>query len=107
MEKTSPEDKVILLRDKQSLNYLLEEMAKAREKIRATVLEIDNQKLTSINNLHIKFKELHNILEQRELELVEYATTTAQQKLQKLSQQEKTLSLTSAELQSVVDYYSE
>ena len=35
---------------------------------------------------------------------MEDATTIAQEKLQKLSQQEKTLSLASAELQSVVDY---
>ena len=35
---------------------------------------------------------------------MENATTAAQEKLQKLSQQEKTLSLASTELQSVVDY---
>ena len=104
MEKTSSEDKAKLLTDKQSLKVLLEEQAKAREKIRTTILDIENQKLASINNLHIKFKELHNILKQREQELVEDATTIAQLKLQNLSQQEKTLSLASAELQSVVDY---
>ena len=103
IEKTSPEDKAQLLTDKQSLNDLLEELAKAGEKIHATILEVENLKLASINNLRTKFKELHNILEHREQELVEDATTTAQQKLQKLSYQEKTLSLASAELQSVVD----
>ena len=104
MKKTSPEDKAKLLTDKQSLKVLLEELAKAGENIRATILDIDNQKLTSIKHLRTKFKELHNILEQREQELVENATTVAQRKLQKLSQQEKTLSLASAELQSVLDY---
>ena len=104
MEKTSPEDKTKLLTDKQSMKVLQEELAKAGEKIRATILEVENLKLASIKNLHTKFKELHNILEQREQELVEDATTIAQQKLRKLLHQEKTLSLASAELQSVVDY---
>ena len=103
MEKTSPEDKAQLLTDKQSLKVLLEELAKAGENIHATILDIDNQKLTSIKHLRTKFKELHNILEQCEQELVEDVTTTAQQKLQKLLHQEKTLSLESAELQSVVN----
>ena len=102
-EKTSPEDKTKLLTDKQSLEVLLEEVVKAGKKIHATILEVENLKSASINNLHTKFKELHNILEQREQELVEDATSIAQQKLQKLSQQEKTLSLASAELQSVVN----
>ena len=104
MEKISPEDKTKLHTDKQSLEDLLEEVAKARKKINATILEVENLKLTSIKNLRTKFKELHNILEQREQELVEDATTIAQQKLQNLLQQEKTLSLASAKLQSVVDY---
>ena len=104
MEKTSFEDKAKLLTDKQSLKVLLEELAKARQRVHATILEVENLKLASINKLRTKFKELHNILEQREQELVEDAATTAQEKLQKLLQQEKTLSLASAELQSVVDY---
>ena len=103
MEMTSPEHKTKLLTDKQSLKVLLEEVAKARKKIHATILEVENLKLASTNNIRTKFKELHNILEQREQELVEDATTIAQQKLQKLSQQEQTLSLASAELQSVVN----
>ena len=62
------------------------------------------QKESAINNLHNSFRELHNILERREQELVEDTTTITQQKLQKLSQQEKTLSLACAELKNVVDY---
>ena len=76
----------------------------AIEKIRSTALTVETLKESAINNLHTSFKELHNMLEQCKQELVEDATTIAQDKLQKLSQQEKTLSLASAELQSVVDY---
>ena len=104
MEKTSPDAKAKLLTDMQSLKVLLEELAKAREKIHATIFEVENRKLASINNIHTKFKELHNILEQRKQELVEDATTIAQLKLHNLTQQEKTLSLAKAELQGIVDY---
>ena len=103
-KKAAPGAKTKLLEDIQHLRVQRHELVKAGEKIRATTLEIEAQKQASIDNLHTSFKELHNILEQREQELVEDATTIAQQKLQKLSQQEKTLSLASAELQSVVDY---
>ena len=103
-KKAAPDSKAKLLDDIQPLKDLNYAIVMAGEKIRATTLEIEAQKQASINNLHTSFKELHNILEQREQELVEDAATIGQQKLQKLSQQEKTLSLASAELQSVVDY---
>ena len=103
-KKAAPCAKAKLLEDIQPLIDLKCEIFKAGEKIHATTLEIEAQKQASIDNLHTSFKELHNILERREQELVEDATIIAEQKLQKLSQQEKTLSLASAELQSVVDY---
>ena len=96
--------KTKLLEDIQSIKTQQTEFTDAIEKVRATALEVETQKESAISNLHTSFKELHNILERREQELVEDAVTIAQEKLQKLSQQEKTLSLASAELQSVVDY---
>ena len=102
--KAAPGAKAKLLETILPLKNLQDQIMKAGQKIHASTREIEAQKQAYINSLHTSFKELHNILEQREQELVEDATTTAQQKLQKLSQQEKTLSLASAELQSVVDY---
>ena len=102
--KAAPGAKVKLLEDIQPLKGLKNELVKAGEKISLTTVTIEAQKQASIDNLHTTFKELHSILERRKQELVEDATTIAQQKLQKLSQQEKTLSLASVELQSVVDY---
>ena len=96
--------KAKLLEDIQSLKNLKKELGNAVENIKGTALEVETQKESAINNLHTSFKELHNILERRKQELVEDAKTKAQQKLQNLSQQEKTLSLASVELQSVVDY---
>ena len=104
MESVSLTDMISLEKGIHSLKHLKGELTNAREKIEKIVLDIEVRKESTINNLHTLFKELHNILERREQELVEDATTIAQLKLQKLSQQEKTLSLASAELQSVVDY---
>ena len=103
-KKAAPGAKAKLLADIQPLKDLQNELVQVGKKIHSTTAAIEAQKQASINILHTSFKELHNILEQREQELVEDATTIAQQKLQKLSQQKKTLSLASAELQSVVDY---
>ena len=100
----APGVKTKLLEDVQSLKNLNKEFTDAVEKIRVSMHEVETQKESAVDNFHTSFKELHNILERREQELVEDATTIAQQKLQKLLQQEKTLSLASAELQSVVDY---
>ena len=100
----APDTKTKLLSDVQSLIPMQLEYTNALKKIQNMSLEIETHKNSIIDNLHTSFKELHHILEQREQELVEDATTIAQQKLQKLSQQEKTLSLASAGLQSVVDY---
>ena len=96
--------KTKLLEDIQSIKCQQIEFTDAMEKVRTTALEVKTQKESVINNLHTSFKELHNILERRKQELVEDAATIAQENLQKLSQQEKTLSLASAELQSIVDY---
>ena len=101
--KAAPGAKAKLLEDIQPLKGLKNELVKAGKKITLTKVSIEAQKQASINYLHASFRELHSILEQREQELVEDATVIAQQKLQKLSQQEKTLSLASTELQSVVD----
>ena len=103
-KKAAPDAKAKLLEGIQHLKDLKYAIFKAGEKIPSAILEIEAQKQASINNLHTSFKGLHEIFEQREQELARDATNVAQQKLQNLSQQEKTLSLASAELQSVVDY---
>ena len=103
-KKAAPGAKAKLLEHIKCLKALQDDLIKAGEKIGASKIEIEAQKQASINSLHTSFKELHNILEQHEQELVEDATTIAQHKLQNLSQQEKTLLMAGAELQNVVDY---
>ena len=103
-KKAAPETKTMLLEEIQPLKSLQKELTKAAEKVCATTLEVEEQKQTSINNIHTAFEELHNILKQREQELVKDTTTVAQIKLKTLCQQKKALSLASAKLQSVVAY---
>ena len=104
MENISMCDMISLYQDMDSLIVLKDKLTKAKEKIDKTVLDIEANNESIINNLHTTFKKLHNILEQREQELVDDATTTARQKLHNLSQQGTALALASAELQSVLDY---
>ena len=103
-KKAAPEAKTKLFKEVDTLTVLQETLTKAGEKVQVTALEIEAQRLASITNLHTKFEKLHSILEQREQELVDNATSLAQEKIKKLSEQTKTLSLASADLQSVVDY---
>ena len=104
MESISLTDMITLEEDIYSLKILNNELTNASEKIKNIVDHIEAKKRSTINSIHTNFKELHNILERREQELVDDATSIAQEKLQNLSQQEKTLSLASAEIQSVIEY---
>ena len=78
IKKASPETRTKQLEEKQLLEVRLEQLTKARDKIRTTILEVENQQQASVNNIHTKFRELHNILDQREQKLVKNATGTAQ-----------------------------
>ena len=96
--------KTKLLESLQPLKDQYLKITKVMGKIHTISLEVKAQKESAIHSICESFKELHHILEQREKELVEDTVATAQEKLDKLSEQEKSLSLASAELQSVVDY---
>ena len=79
-------------------------MAKAVDNIQTTKQELKAQGGSVASSIQTSFKELREILDKREQELLEEAAGIVQKKMDKLSIQEKTLSLASAEVQSVVDY---
>lgn len=56
------------------------------------------------NTISISFRELREILDNRERELLGEVTRIKQEKAKKLSAQEKALSLANTEIQSIVDY---
>ncbi len=54
--------------------------------------------------IEISFEELHSILNERKKQLVQETLKRVEEKIQKLSVQEKKLSLASEEVQSIIDY---
>ena len=76
----------------------------AVEEVRTTKQELEAERNIVANTIKISFKELRDILDNRERELLGEADRLIQEKMDRLSVQDKTLSLASAEVQSVVDY---
>ena len=79
-------------------------LSDAVEEVRNTKQELEAERDTVANTIKTSFKELRDILDNRERELLGEADRSVQEKMDRLSLQEKTLSLASAEVQSVVDY---
>ena len=100
----STKTKQNLLENMSPLKIQRESLAKAIDNIQTTKQELKAQGGSVASCIQTSFKELREILDKREQELLEEAAGIVQQKMDKLSIQEKTLSLASAEVQSVVDY---
>ena len=103
-KKAAPDEKGKLLVEIKPLKDLQVKLTNAVEHVQTTKLEVETQKDSTVDIIKTSFKELRNILDKREKELVEEAGSIVQEKVDKLLVQEKTLSLASAEVQSVVDY---
>ena len=103
-KKAAPDEKGKLLLEIKPLKDFHVKLTNAVEHVQTTKLEVETQKDSTVNIIKTSFKELRNILDKREKELVQEAGSVVQEKVDKLSVQEKTLSLASAEVQSVVDY---
>ena len=93
-----------LLEKLEPLKTQSSSLSHAVEEVRTTKQELEAQRDTVANTIKTSFKELRDILDNRERELVGEADRLVQEKMDRLSVQEKTLSLASAEVQSVVDY---
>ena len=93
-----------LLEKLEPLKTQSSSLSHAVEEVRNTKQELKAQRDTVANTIKTSFKELHDILDNRERELLEEADRLVQEKMDRLSVQEKNLSLASAEVQSVVDY---
>ena len=103
-KKAAPDEKRMVLVEMKPLKDLHVKLTNAVEHIQMTKVEVETQKDSTVNIIKSSFKELRDILDKREKELVEEAGSVVQEKVDKLSVQEETLSLASAEVQSVVDY---
>ena len=93
-----------LLKKLEPLKTQSSSLSRAVEEIRTTKQELEAQRDTVAITIKTSFKELRDILDNCERELLGEADRVVQEKMDILSVQEKTLSLASAEVQSVVDY---
>ena len=103
-KKAAATTKSNLLEKLEPLKTQSSSLSHAVEEVRTTKQELEAQRYTVANTIKTSFKELRDILDNCERELLGEADRLIQEKMDRLSVQEKTLSLASAEVQSVVDY---
>ena len=103
-KKVAATTKSNLLEKLEPLKTQSSSLSHAVEEVRTTKQELEAQRDTVANTIKTSFKELRDILDNRERELLGEADRLVQEKMDRLSVQEKNLSLASAEVQSVVDY---
>ena len=103
-KKAAPGEKMKLLEEMKPLKEVHAKLTSTVEHIYTTKLEVEAQKDSAINIIETSFKELHDILDKRQKHLMEEVGAIVQENVDKLSVQENTLSIASAEVQSVIVY---
>ena len=91
---------------KVSLTYAVVEVQTTRceVEVQTTRCEVEAQGLSVAKDIRTSFLELQKILDDRKRELLEEAARRVQEKVDRLSLQEESLSLACAEVQSVLDH---
>ena len=100
----APTTKEDLMKELEPLRKVVGNLSLAVEEVRTTKQEIEIQGDSVTNTIHGSFNELFQIMERRKQEMLEEAGRLMREKVDKLTVQEKNLSLAVAEVQSVVDY---
>ena len=103
-KKAAPTTKTKLLEELQPLKEQSIDFSHAVKEIQTIKNKMEVQGDSVANTIKTSFKELRDILDKREKELLNDCGRVIREKVEKLSLQEKNLSLASAEVQSVVDY---
>ena len=100
----APTTKEDLMKELEPLRKVVGSLSLAVEEVRTTKQEIEIQGDSVTNTIHASFNELFQIMERRKHEMLEEAGRLVREKVDKLTVQEKNLSLAVAEVRSVVDY---
>ena len=103
-KKAAPTTKRNLLEELQPMKEQAVNFSHAMKEIQTIKNKVEAQGDSVTNTIQTSFKELRDILDKREKELLNDCGRVVREKVEKLSLQEKNLSLASAEVQSVVDY---
>ena len=102
-KKAAASSKEKLLEELKPLVEVRVSLSHAVEEITTTKQEVVAQGDSVANSIQTSFKNLREILDMREKELLKEAERRVQEKVDKLSTQVKSLSLLSAEVQGIVD----
>ena len=103
-KKAAPTMKKNLLEELQPLKEQSVKISHAVKEIQTIKNKVEAQGDSVANTIQTSFKELHDILDKREKELLNDCGRVVREKVEMLSLQEKNLSLASAEVHSIVDY---
>ena len=93
-----------LMEKLKRLRELKVSLSHAVVEVQTTRCELEAQGLSVTNNIQTSFLELQKILDDHKRELLKKTTRRVQEKINRLSLQEDSLSLACAEVQSVLDY---
>ena len=107
IKKIAATTKSNLLEKLEPLKTQSSSLSHAVQEVRTTKQELEVQRDAVANTIKTSFKELRDILNNRERELIGEADGLVQEKMDRLSLQEENLSLANAMVQSVVDYTEE
>ena len=103
-EKAAPDTRKKLMEKLEPLRELKVSLSYAMVEVQTTRCELDAQGLSVAKNIQTYFSELQNILDDHKRELLREAAKRVQEKMDRLSLQEESLSLACAEVQSVLDH---
>ncbi len=101
---SAPETKESLRHKVSVLKEISSSLFKGIEEISDTKQEVEAQGNSVADTINTSFNQLHLILEERKQKLLQESAKTVQEKIDKLTVQEKNLSLAHAEVQSITDY---
>ncbi len=100
----SPDTKKKLLEHLSPLKTAAKTLSGAVTEIQTTKQEVAAQGNSVADTINISFNQLQLILEERKQQLLQESAKTVQEKIDKLTVQEKNLSLAHAEVQNITDY---
>ena len=103
-KKSAHHAKGELSQELNPLKQLRTKLLHAIDLVQTEKQDVEDQGLSVAKEIRTAFYELHQILNEREKELLQEAETKVGKKVEKLCEQEKLLTHASVEIQGVVDY---
>ena len=103
-KEAAPDTRKKLLGNLGPLKAAVGSLSTAVGDIQNTKQEVEAQGKSIANTIHTSFAQLQLVLQQRKQQLLHKAASQVGKKIDKLSAQEKKLTLANAQVQSVIDY---